>query len=90
MGAGGTAGMETVCTLRNTIQIRFNQVLWGFYYIIDAYVLHLPPCTNRGGREGILDSYPNLKLATTSRHRGQSLFGGSYYAGDLFFASWPL
>ena len=50
---------------------------------------YTPPCTNRRGGEGILDSNPKLKLTTTWRNYRQSLLRGSHYARDLFFASWP-
>ena len=39
--------------------------------------------------EGILDSYPNLKLTTTWRHCEQSLVRCSHHARDMFFAVWP-
>ena len=39
--------------------------------------------------EGILDSYPNLKLTTTWRHCEQSLVRCSNHARDMFFAFWP-
>lgn len=40
-----------MCTVRNTILIQFNHVLWSFYYR-RGHVLRPIPSTNRGGWEG--------------------------------------